>query len=99
MTYGPTELCAEGDQDDWRTAVVEYMELYTNETFASSNPDPSLQAKQSSVVGDKVGADLMPETVALPGLRFKAAHILPMTESLWARSPTSIPKERRRCSA
>ena len=74
--WAALSLAPRGEQDDWRTAVVEYMELYTNETFASSNPDPSLQAKQLSVVGDRVGADLTPETVALPGMRFKAAHIL-----------------------
>ncbi len=69
-------LAQKGEQDDWRTAVVEYMELYTNETFALSNPDPSLQAKELTAVGDRVGADLTPESVALPGLRFKAAQVL-----------------------
>src|SRR5208337_2221034 len=64
------------EREDWRAAVIEYMELYNNETFAVSNPDASLQAKELSAVGAYVGADLTPESVALSGLRFKAAQVL-----------------------
>ncbi len=52
------------------------MELYTNETFAPLNPDASLQSKELSALGAKVGANLTPDSVALPGLRFTAAIIL-----------------------
>ena len=69
-------FASNGEQEDWRTAVVEYMGLYTNETFALANPDPSLQAQILRVVGERVGADLTPENVALPSLRFKTAQIL-----------------------
>jgi anti-sigma factor RsiW len=63
-------------EDDWRSAVVEYMELYTNETFAFPAPDASTQSRELATVGARVGAALTPETVALPGLAFKAAFSL-----------------------
>ena len=62
--------------EDWRSAVAEYMQLYTNETFALPNPDRDFQAKKLSVVADRVGANLTPERVALPGLRFESAYLL-----------------------
>ncbi len=65
-----------GDRDGWREAVAEYADLYTNETFSSLNPDASLQAIELSALGAKVGANLTPENVALPGLRFTAAFML-----------------------
>jgi anti-sigma factor RsiW len=64
------------EREDWRAAVIEYMDLYNNDTFAVLNPDASLQGKELSAVGAKVGADLTPESVMLPGLRFKAAQLL-----------------------
>jgi anti-sigma factor RsiW len=61
---------------DWRKAVVEYTNLYTNETFSPLNPDASLQAIELSALGAKVGVNLTPESVALPGLRFTVAFML-----------------------
>src|SRR5271167_366159 len=65
-----------GEPDNWREAVAEYTNLYTNETFSPLNPDASLQAAELKAVGAKVGANLTPENVALPGLRFTAAFML-----------------------
>ena len=66
-----------GDEDsDWRAAVVDYMGLYTNETFASVNPDRETQARELSAVGKRVGANLTPENATAPGLDFKVAFIL-----------------------
>ena len=65
-----------GEDSDWRAAVVDYMGLYTNETFASVNPDRETQAKELGAVGRQVGADLTPENAAMPGLDFKVAFIL-----------------------
>ena len=65
-----------GEGGDWRTAVVEYTNLYTNETFSPLNPDASLEAIELSALGAKVGANLTPENVALPGLRFTVAFML-----------------------
>jgi anti-sigma factor RsiW len=62
--------------DNWREAVVDYMSLYTDETFAIQTPDPQTQALELSEVGKRVGADLTPENVKLPGLEFKVAFIL-----------------------
>ncbi len=64
------------EEEDWRTAVVEYMALYTNESFASLNPDPSLQALELKTLSGQVGVELTPDKVALPGLRFTTAFIL-----------------------
>jgi anti-sigma factor RsiW len=64
------------ERPDWRTAVVEYTNLYTNETFSPLNPDASLQAIELSALGAKVGVNLTPESVALPGLRFTVAFML-----------------------
>ena len=65
-----------GEREDWRTEVLEYTELYTNETFAPMHPDASLQAIELGALGARVGANLTPESVALPGLRFTMAFIL-----------------------
>ncbi len=64
------------ERDDWRSAVVQYTNLYTNETFSPLNPDAPLQAIELSALGARVGANLTPENVALPGLRFTVAFML-----------------------
>jgi len=64
------------ERQDWRTAVVEYTNLYTNETFSPLNPDASLQAIELRALGARVGVNLTPESVALPGLRFTVAFML-----------------------
>ena len=65
-----------GGREDWRWAIAEYTHLYTNETFSPFNPDSAMQTAELSFVGAKVGANLTPETVALPGLRFTTAFML-----------------------
>jgi anti-sigma factor RsiW len=64
------------DRADWRSAVAEYMELYTNETFALPNPDQDFQAKRLNAVAERVGAVLTRKNVSLPGLRFESANLL-----------------------
>jgi anti-sigma factor RsiW len=64
------------EREDWRSAVVQYTNLYTNDTFSPLNPDAPLQALELSALGAKVGANLTPENVALPGLRFTVAFML-----------------------
>jgi len=46
------------EREDWRSVVVEYTNLYTNETFNPLNPDASLQAIELSALGARVGANL-----------------------------------------
>ncbi len=70
------------EREDWRTAVVEYMALYTNESFAPLHPDPSLQALELKALSGQVGVELTPDKVALPGLRFTTAFILSYNGSL-----------------
>jgi anti-sigma factor RsiW len=82
------------DRDDWRSAVTEYMELYTNETFALRNPDQTIEALKLEVVAKRVGAALTPASVTLPGLRFESADLLS-----YERSPMSAPMARQCCSA
>jgi anti-sigma factor RsiW len=69
-------LAPPGQQRDWRSAVEDYTNLYTKETFSPLHPDAALQALELSAVGARVGAKLTPETVALPGLRFTVAFML-----------------------
>jgi anti-sigma factor RsiW len=68
---------APGDGNkDWRSAFEEYTNLYTNETFSALHPDAPLEAIELNAVGARVGANLTPEGVALPGLRFTVAFML-----------------------
>jgi anti-sigma factor RsiW len=64
------------EQEDWRSGVAGYTNLYTSETFSPLNPDAGLQSAELSAIGAKVGAHLTPENVALPGLRFTTAFML-----------------------
>jgi anti-sigma factor RsiW len=64
------------DRADWRSAVAEYMELYTNETFALRNPDQTIEALKLNVIAKRVAVALTPKNVSLPGLRFKSANLL-----------------------
>ena len=59
------------ERESWRQAVIEYMDLYTPDTFALANPDSAVQAKQLQAVSAKVGVDLTPDKVALPDLRYR----------------------------
>jgi anti-sigma factor RsiW len=68
-------------REDWRSAVAEYTHLYTNQTFSPLNPDAVQQTAELKVVGASVGANLTPENVALPGLRFTSAFMLSYGDS------------------
>jgi anti-sigma factor RsiW len=70
-TFGPLN-----EREDWRSAVADYTNMYSNETFAPLKPDAQLQAIELSALGARLGANLTPETVALPGLRFTTAFML-----------------------
>jgi anti-sigma factor RsiW len=63
-------------REDWRTAIAEYTHLYTDETFSSLNPDAAQQTAELKGVSAMVGANLTPENIALPGLRFTPAFML-----------------------
>ena len=65
-----------GGREDWHSAVTEYTQLYTSETFSPLNPDAAQQAKELSAVRARVGGNLTPDTIALPDLRFATAFML-----------------------
>ena len=67
---------SEKEESNWRSAVVEYMQLYTPDTFASQNPDTALAAVELKGVSDKVGVALTPENTAVKDLRFRVAFNL-----------------------
>jgi anti-sigma factor RsiW len=71
LSLGPLK-----ERQDWRTAVVDYTDMYSNETFSPLKPDAQLQAIELSALGARLGANLTPENVALPGLRFTTAFML-----------------------
>jgi anti-sigma factor RsiW len=64
------------ERPDWRAAVTNYTNMYSNETFSPLKPDAQLQAIELSALGARVGVNLAPENVALPGLRFTTAFML-----------------------
>jgi hypothetical protein len=51
-----------GERQDWRRAVVEYTDLYTNETFSPLNPDAPLQAIELSALGARMASSSRPRT-------------------------------------
>jgi anti-sigma factor RsiW len=65
-----------GEKEDWSKAVVDYMRLYTPETFAGLNPDAALESALVTAVGGRLGIQLTPEKLNLSGLSFKTAFVL-----------------------
>ncbi len=64
------------DSDDWREAVVDYMDLYTTDTFAAETPDPARQKRQLDAASAKIGATLKASDLAIDGQTFKSAQLL-----------------------
>ncbi|MGV2102549.1 anti-sigma factor family protein [Rhizobium sp. 21-4511-3d] len=61
---------------EWRSVVAEYIALYTLDTLAGPVPPADVQAAQLARVDSKLGLNLSPEAVALPGVDFKRAQLL-----------------------
>ena len=55
----------------WREVVAEYVALYTTDTFAGIPEDKAMQTVALAAVGKKLGLDLTPDKVAIPGLSLK----------------------------
>jgi anti-sigma factor RsiW len=78
--YGPswpdsspeTLANSEGQREDWRQAVAEYMGLYSADTFASA---AIAQPADIAALGAKLGLPLTPEKIALANLQFRNATI------------------------
>ena len=64
-------------EDDWRYGRRRiYGPLHQRDLQSACTRTLPLQAIELSALGAKVGANLTPETIALPGLRFTAAFML-----------------------
>jgi len=67
-------LTATQEEDTWRAAVADYMELYTAETFAES--DASTLQKQLTALSDGLKLKLDPGALVIAGLAPRRAEIL-----------------------
>jgi anti-sigma factor RsiW len=61
---------------EWRSVAAEYIALYTPDTLAGPVPPADVQTAQLARVDSKLGLNLSPEAVALPGVDFKRAQLL-----------------------
>lgn len=69
--------------EDWRVAVAEYQALYSQDTLGSIDPAATVAEDGIRSVAAKVGAPILPETLAsLDQLTFKRAQIL-----RWEKAP------------
>ena len=76
MGFRPSPQIEEADTAaHWRQVVAEYQALYTPDSVASIPDDDEARRKELEAVGAKLGVELSPEGVALPGLEFKRAQI------------------------
>jgi anti-sigma factor RsiW len=75
-SWATLRIASNDEREDWKAAVVEYMDLYTNDTFALDKPDPLVAAEKLHVIGEKLGVSLTPDNIAVQGLSFKTAQIL-----------------------
>lgn len=63
-------------EDNWRDRVAQYMSLYTGETFADMPVAPQQLRQQLLHVGTRLGLDLEPDRVNLPGAELRFARLL-----------------------
>jgi anti-sigma factor RsiW len=73
VPFGQPEETEEAE--NWRQAVAEYLMLYSADTLATVPDDPIYRAAELESVGERLGLDLSPERVALPGLALKRAQL------------------------
>ena len=84
-----------GEDDDWRAAVVDYMKLYTNDTFALASPDRPVEAFELGAVAKKVGAISPRRRWRCRASILRSRSTCPMTTCRSARSHTSTRQARR----
>ena len=63
------------ETENWRQAVAEYLTLYSADTLTAVPDDPSYRAAELASVGQRLGLDLSPERIALPGLALKRTQL------------------------
>ncbi|MCB1495386.1 MAG: hypothetical protein KDJ86_06350 [Bauldia sp.] len=73
----PAEVeVVQGPPENWRVAVAEYMDLYTDETLSVISDDPAQREAELAAVNRKLSLALSPEAVALPGMALKRTELL-----------------------
>jgi anti-sigma factor RsiW len=70
----PTEQ-AERGPPNWRSAVADYLTLYTRDTLAGIPDDATMRAAELNQVGTRLALDLTADKVALPDLALKRAQL------------------------
>ncbi|MBN9008815.1 MAG: zf-HC2 domain-containing protein [Rhizobiales bacterium] len=63
------------EKENWRTAVADYLSLYTSETLASIPDDPGQRAREVADAGTRLALPLDVGKVVLPDLDLKRAQI------------------------
>ncbi len=61
--------------DDWRSAVAQYLALYTRDTLTGVQAGGDNTRQQLASLGERLGLSLTPERVDLPDLALKRADI------------------------
>jgi anti-sigma factor RsiW len=61
--------------DDWRSAVAQYLALYTRDTLAEAGDGAGDSRQQLASLGKRLGLSLTPERVDLPDLPLKRADL------------------------
>ncbi len=61
--------------DDWRSAVAQYLALYTRDTLADMRDGPGDSRQQLASLGERLGLSLTPTRVDLPALPLKRADL------------------------
>jgi len=70
----PSEQAERGPAN-WRSAVAEYLTLYTRDTLAGIPDDAATRTAELAQAGTRLALDLTPEKVALPDLQLKRAQL------------------------
>jgi anti-sigma factor RsiW len=64
------------EKDNWRELVADYMALYVPQTLAHLPVDETARHAQLRILDARLGLDLAPAKLLLPGAEFKRAQIL-----------------------
>jgi anti-sigma factor RsiW len=70
----PTEVAERGPAN-WRSAVAEYLTLYTRDSLAGIPDDAAMRSAELDQAGTRLALGLTPDKVALPGLALKRAQL------------------------
>ncbi|MCB1486662.1 MAG: hypothetical protein KDJ88_04280 [Bauldia sp.] len=72
----PAVEVVQAPRENWREAVADYMDLYTDETLSIIADDPAQRDAELAAANRKLSLALTPENVALPGMALKRTELL-----------------------